>query len=119
MRGETDDGVGTGDRAGLGDGHVVLADVNAVGATGVDEVGTVVDDEQGAVAIGGGAEGGSGREDPVVVGVLVAELDQIGAAGECGFEQPVECLCVAFSLADEVETGAIDLLGGASASPQA
>ena len=51
-------------------------------AAGGDEVGAVVDEEEGAVAIGGGAEDGRGLEQPALGGVLVAELDQVGAAAE-------------------------------------
>ena len=50
---EADDGVGAGDAPGLGDGDVVLADVDAVGRAGGDEVGAVVDQEEGVVAVGG------------------------------------------------------------------
>ena len=59
---------------------VVLADVHAVGAARLDEVGAVVEDEQRAVLVGGGAEHRRGLDQPVVVERLVAQLDQVGAA---------------------------------------
>jgi hypothetical protein len=40
------------DRPRLGDGHVVLAEVDAVGFAADDEVGSVVEDEEGAVLVG-------------------------------------------------------------------
>ena len=63
------------------------------------------------MAIGGGAEGRCGGEQALVVGVLVAELDQVGAAGERGLEQRGEGRRVVPGLADEVEAGLVELLG--------
>ena len=57
---EADERAGPGERAGLGDRRVVLADVDAVGAAGLDQVGPVVEEEERAV-LGGGAAEGSAR----------------------------------------------------------
>jgi len=63
------------------------------------------------VAVGGGPEDRGGREQAPVVGVLVAKLDQIDAAGEGGFEQRREGLAAAAALSDEVEPRSLELAG--------
>src|SRR5204863_325049 len=75
-----DDAVRADRRARLRGGAVVLADVDAVGVARLHEVGAVVEDEQRAVRVGGGAER-LRRLDQLLVGErLVAQLDQVGAA---------------------------------------
>ena len=73
---------------GLGHGHVVLADVDAVGAAGADEVGAVVEDEERAVPRR--RRRGRARAASISASsssVLVAELDDAGAPAERGVEE--------------------------------
>ena len=74
---------------GLGHGRVVLADVDAVGAAGRDQVGAVVEDEQRAV-LGGRATKRVGQRDDLLraPGRLLSQLDDVGAAAQGGVEQP-------------------------------
>ena len=74
-------------RAGRGGRAVVLPDVHAVGGARVDEVGPVVEDEQRAVRVGGGAERARRRDQPVVVERLVAQLHDVDAAAQRGVEE--------------------------------
>jgi hypothetical protein len=66
---------------------VVLPDVHAVGVTGGDQVGPVVEDEQRTMGVGGGAERAGGGHDPGVVERLVAQLDHVDSAQERGVEE--------------------------------
>ena len=72
--------------AGLRDRHVVLPDVDAVGARGDREVRPVVDEQQRA---GRRAErpglGGRGQ-DLLVAGVLLAQLHEVDAAAQRGLQ---------------------------------
>ncbi len=70
MGGEADDRVRTCSAAGVGDGGVVLADVNAVRLAGADQIGAVVDQKQRVVAVGGRAEDRRGLEQLRVGGPL-------------------------------------------------
>ena len=117
MGGEADDGIGAGQAAGLGNRDVVLADVDAVGLARCDEVGTVVDQEERAMAIGRGAKVGCGAEQALVARILVAQLDQVDAAGQGRFQQPLEGGGLVPVLANEVEPGALELVGGARHCP--
>ncbi len=103
MGGEADERPGAGELAGRGDGGVVLADVDAVGAELGGELGPVVEDEEGARVGGGVAEEAGGGAQGRVRRVLVAELDQVGAAGERRAEQALELDRVEAGVADEVE----------------
>ena len=69
-------------RARLGGWHVVLAEVDAVGVADAGEVGIVVDDEEGAVGVAEPAEGAGRAGDRVLVELLLAQLDDVGAAGQ-------------------------------------
>ena len=94
--------------AGARDRHVVLPDVGAVGAGSRDEVGPVVEDEEGA---GGGAQltGDGGRREQVGVGrVLLAQLEDVHAAGEGGREDVGERAAAGPGAGDEVEAGAVE-----------
>ena len=64
--------------------------MDAVGAARRDEVGPIVDQKECPVAIGRGAKGGGGCEQALLVGVLVAKLDQVGAAAQRLIEQASE-----------------------------
>ena len=66
--------------------QVVLPDVDAVGAAARRQVGPVVEHEERARRVGGGAERGGRREDPVVVERLVAQLDHVHAAAQRGLQ---------------------------------
>ena len=63
-------------------------DVDAVGAARRDQVGPVVEDEQGPV-LGGRAPEGLGEGDQLLVAArgLLAQLDDVGAAAKRGVEQ--------------------------------
>ncbi len=92
-----------GELAGLGDGRVVLADVDAVGAELRGELGPIVEDEEGAGVGCGVAEEAGGGTQGRVRRVLVAELDQVGAAGERRLEQALELDRVEARVADEIQ----------------
>ena len=111
--------------AGLGGGHVVLAEVDAVGVADAGEVGIVVDDEEGAVGVAEPAEGAGRAGDRVLVELLLAELDDVGAAGQRRLQQQFGILPARQRLADEVEprgaqplpTQRADRLGRCKAHP--
>ena len=100
VRRAPDDPLGPDQRARRGGRAVVLADVHAVGGAGLHEVGAVVEDEQRAVRVGGGAERARGGDQPVVVERLVAQLDEVGATAQRGVEERPRA-----GVADEVEAG--------------
>ena len=77
-----DEQLGAGLRARRRDAAVVLADVHAVGARGAREVGPVVDDQQRARGVAELARDARRGEQVVVVGVLVAQLEDVDAALE-------------------------------------
>ena len=64
---EPDQRLGAGQLARLGDGHVLLTDVDAIGAAHRDQVGPVVEDEQRSV-IGRSAAEGLGERDQLLGG---------------------------------------------------
>ena len=74
--------------AGLCDGRVVLADVNAVGAAGLDELGVIVEEEQRAVLVRGAAER-LGQRDELLGAArrLLAQLDHVDSASERRIEK--------------------------------
>ena len=80
VRREPDDRVVADELARAGDGHVVLADVHAVGAAGGREVGAVVEHEQRAGGVAALARALGRGQQLVVGGVLVAQLEEVGAA---------------------------------------
>ena len=85
---EPDQRVRSGRRACLGHGHVVLPDVDAVGAAVLDEVGAVVEDEQRVMRVRRGAERLRHRDQFLrAAGCLLAQLDDPGAAAERRVEQ--------------------------------
>jgi hypothetical protein len=100
VRRASDDPLGADQRARGGGRAVVLADVHAVGGARVDEVGAVVEDEQRAVRVGGGAEVARGGDQPFVVERLVAQLDHVGATAQRRVEERPRA-----GVADEVEAG--------------
>ena len=64
--------------------EIVLADVDAVSTGGDGDVGAVVDHEERAVAIRGGPEVRAPAEEVTRLGVLLAQLDDVGAGFEHG-----------------------------------
>ena len=84
----------------LGHGHVVLAEVHAVGAGRAREVGPVVEPEQRAVLVAERAEAGRRTQDLLVGRVLVAQLDHVDPAAQRGAEHRL-----GRRLDDEVEPG--------------
>ena len=106
--GEADQGALACQRPGLGDRRVVLADVNAVGAARLDQLGVVVQEEERAVAIGRAAK--RVRERDELFGTarrLLAKLDHVGAAAERGFEERLGIAIAGTGVADEVEAGGL------------
>ena len=75
-------------RARFGDGRVVLADMDAVGAARLDQLGVVVQEEERAVLVGGAAEG-LGQSDDLLGASrrLLAQLDQVGSTAERRIEE--------------------------------
>ena len=64
--GKADEPVRPDELTGLRDGSVLLAHVDAVGVGGVDQVGTVVEDEQRVVGVAGVPEAACRSEDLLV-----------------------------------------------------
>ncbi len=90
-------------RADLGDGHVVLADVHAVGADLARDERAVVDDQQRADALAQRARGvGDGRE-LVVAELLVAQLHDVDAAGDGRADHVGELAAAGFGVADQIQ----------------
>ena len=73
--------------AGLGDRHVVLADVHAVGAGGERQVGPVVEPEERAVCVARRAEPLGGGQQLGVGRGRIAQLHHVHAALERGAQQ--------------------------------
>jgi hypothetical protein len=82
------------------DRHVAATDVDAVGTTCPDEIRPVIEDEERAVLLACHAKRLGRGDERVVLELLVAQLDDVDAAAQCGREEPV-----ALRIADEVETG--------------
>ncbi len=74
MAGNADDRARTHDFAGLRAGHVVLADMDAIGARRVGKVGPVVDDKRHVMGVADGKQRLHGVPDFLVGGVLQAQL---------------------------------------------
>ena len=96
---------------GLGDRRVAPADVDAVGVRLEDEVGAVVEDEERAVLVAGAAEGTGRLEELAVRKLLVAQLDDVDTAAQCGVEAGSPAC-----LHDEVEQRALEPLAPAHRS---
>ena len=95
---------GPGGRARLGDRHVVLADVDAVGAAGLDQVGPVVEEEERPVTSAARAKRLATRDQ--LLGAarrLLAQLDHVDAAAQRRVEQRPRVGAVRAGLADEIE----------------
>jgi hypothetical protein len=78
---------GADEGAGFACRGVGLADMDAVGPMGVDEIGAVIEEEGDAAGLGDGAERVDGAAPVVVVGLLEAQLDgrhiaRVQGAGE-------------------------------------
>src|SRR5665811_1680552 len=101
--GEADDRVRAEDLARLLDRHVVLAEVDAVGADALRQPGIVVDDEQGRVGVAEAAEGPGRAHDLVAAELLLAQLHDVGAAAERRAQQRFRLAAAGHRLADEVE----------------
>ena len=101
---QPNDRVGAGDRARLGHRGVVLADVDAVGAARLDQVGTVVQHEQGAVRCGRQPEWlGEGHQLLLAARGLLAELEDVCPTAKRRLEQQGRVPPVRQALADEVK----------------
>ena len=90
---------------GVGHRGVRLAHVDPVGVGGVDQVGTVVEDEQRVVGVAGGPEAARRSEDLLVGAVLDAELDDVHATAQRGRQEVVGAV-----VADEVQMGCLQPL---------
>ena len=101
-----DDRLGSEKRPRLDRREVVLAQVDAVGAAGRDELGAVVEDEQRARGVGRLAERARGLDESGVVERLVTELDDVDATAQRR-GQPV----ARPGVADEVEPGGVEAVG--------
>ncbi len=82
VRGQADQPVRAGHGPRVRDVSVVLADMDAVRADRLHEVGPVVEDEQRAVRRRGGREPAAGGHDRVIAGVLHPQLDDVDAGPE-------------------------------------
>lgn len=112
MAGAADQDLLAEDGAGGGDGDVALAEVQDVGADGVRDVGAVVDREELAVAAGALGEDPQVFEFLTGFHALVAELDDVDAAGEGGVEELGEVALPLACVRAQVEPGVGQLLHG-------
>src|SRR5512133_2811707 len=101
VRREPDERVLADELARAVDRHVVLADVHAVRAAGGREVGAVVEQEERAGGLAQRARGRGGVQQLVVGGVLVAQLEEVDAAGQRALEGALHPAAVG----DEVQAG--------------
>ncbi len=105
VRGQADQAVGPDDRARRGHGLVVLADVDAVGAGRHREVGPVVEHEQRARVVAQRAGLGRDAQQLVVAGELVAQLEDVDAAGQRRGQHVAQRPASGAAVADEVQAG--------------
>ena len=109
VRREADQGASARLRPRLGDRHVVLADVDPVGAARLDQLGVVVDEEQRAVRVGGSAERlGQGDQLLRASRRLLAKLDQVGAPAERCIQERLGIAVAGPPVADEVEASGVE-----------
>ena len=90
MRGEPDQHVWADQLARLCHGHVVLADVHAVGCGRARDERAVVDDQQRAERLAHGARRARQLGQLVVAEALVAQLHDVHAAGDRAAEQALQ-----------------------------
>ena len=103
--GEPEQPIGTDERTRLVDRHVTPADVDAVGTARLDEVGTVVEDEERAVRARTPRGTARGGDERIVVELLVPQLDDVDAAAQRRFED------VSVTAGEhEIEAGATQLV---------
>jgi len=79
---EPDQALRPDDRSRLRHGHIVLTEVNPVGARGGDQLRPVVEDEQHAVIAAGAPEALRDGDDLLVRAVLDPQLDDVDAAAQ-------------------------------------
>ena len=103
MGGEPDEHVRADDLAGLGDRHVLLADVHAVGAHRRGDVGAVVEDEQRAVRVAGVGGHACGFGEELVLQVLLAQLHHVDAARDRRGEEFAQVAIAGHAVAYEVQ----------------
>ena len=87
----------------LFDGHVILADVDAVGPAVNRQVGVVVDEERHSVGVSQAPESLGGPVDDAAVAGLLPQLDHVHAAVERGPHQRLGVFAVRTRVADEVQ----------------
>ncbi len=109
MGGEPDERARPRERARLRDGRVVLADVDAVGAAGLDELGVVVQEEEGAVLVRGSAKR-LGQRDELLRAArrLLAQLDHVDSSSEGRIQKGRGVAVARPAVADEVEAGGME-----------
>ncbi len=107
VRRATDERIGSGERTGGSDVHVLLADMAAVGAGGGDEVGPVVEDQQRAGVVAERPRDRGGGEQLAVARLLVAQLHDVDAARERGREHAGQVAAAGMQVADEVQAGVL------------
>src|SRR3954454_24857251 len=95
---------------------VVLSQMDAVGVAGARQLGVVVEDEEGAEGVGDAAEGAGGALDLRPTQLLLAQLDDVGAAGQRRPQQRFE-VGLRPRPADEVEAGGAQALAAQRAVP--
>src|SRR3954447_23675949 len=95
---------------------VVLSQMDPVGVQGARQLGVVVDDEEGAEGVGDAAEGACGPFDLGPVQLLLAQLDDVGAAAQ---RRPQQRLQVArrSGVADEAKASGAQALAAQGTVP--
>ena len=102
-RGEPDKPIRADRTTSVGDRRVALTDVDAVGPGALDELGTVVQDEERAVRFAGPAKRYRRVDEVVGAELLLAKLDDVDAAAEGGVEELRRLAPMRPRLQDEVE----------------
>src|SRR3954469_8501999 len=95
---------------------VVLSQMNPVGAAGTRQLGVVVDDEEGAEGVGDAAEGSGGAFDLRPPQLLLAQLDDVGAAAQRRSQQRFQ-VARRPGIADEVEASGAQALAAQGTVP--
>ncbi len=102
-RGKAHEAIGADRTPRVRQGHVLLADVHAVGVCALDEIGPVVQHEQRAVPVAGAPERLGCPDELVVQELLIAKLHDVDAPAHRPVEQGRRIVAVRPGLEDEIE----------------
>src|SRR6185312_4401244 len=101
--GQPDEAIGPYERLRVCNRRIASSDVDAVRVARLGEIRSVVEDEERAVLFARRPERRGRLDQPLVVELLVAELDDVDAAAQRGVEQRTRVVPVRPRLENEVE----------------